>query len=77
MAHNVRFVPDGSNPTRAIRKGYYERPPAFGGKLAPGEADAEARSAPCPLRLWVVTCFAYWCQKVQCKYAVHVAFLSA
>ena len=43
MARHVRFVPDGSKPTRAIRRGFYERPPAFGGSLAPGEADAEAR----------------------------------
>ena len=43
MARHVRFVPDGSNPTRAIRSGFYERPPAFGGRLAPGEADGEAR----------------------------------
>lgn len=46
MARQVRVAPDGSNPTRAIRSGFYERPPAFGGRLAPGEADAEARSAP-------------------------------
>ena len=45
MARHVRFVPDGSKPTGAIRSGFYERPPAFGGSLASGEADAEARSA--------------------------------
>ena len=46
MARHVRFMPDGSNPTRAIRSGFYARPPAFGGRLAPGEADAEARITP-------------------------------
>ncbi|KAK9836090.1 hypothetical protein WJX81_000576 [Elliptochloris bilobata] len=39
MARNVRFVPAGSNPTGAICKGFYERPHAFGGDLAHGEAD--------------------------------------
>ena len=57
MARNVRFVPDGSNPTRAIRRGFYERPPAFGGRLAPGEADAEVRGGPSPLRALVTPCF--------------------
>ena len=46
MARHVRFVPTGSNPTGAIRSGFYVRPPAFGGRLAPGEADAEARRTP-------------------------------
>jgi hypothetical protein len=48
MARNVCFVPDGSNPTCAVRRGFYERPPASGGALAAGEADQKARSTPCP-----------------------------
>ena len=50
MARNIRFVPDGSNPTRAVRRGFYERPPAAGGALAAGEADPQARSGPRPAR---------------------------
>jgi len=50
MARNIRFAPDGSNPTRAVRRGFYAQPPAAGGALSAGEADPQARSASCPFR---------------------------
>ena len=45
LARNVRFVPDGSNPTGAIRRGFYERPSGFGGSLPPSEADPQVLTA--------------------------------